>query len=256
MSNWGILKGLGEGMQQLGGSIFKAKVLDKLKEEEQVRAEDRQTRREEAKRASTVAQVRYIERDGVWMEQKLNSNYNVIEETLAPKSEVDRLNRERQKDQVSLDNLVSQTELNKKKVANYDEDRAMGKEEHQLDLELKRSGIAENLAQADSARRRGTSDWVGGSGSSGGSAGTTDDPTPGKLAQILVKENSALEKELTEGDTPQMSKGEFRQIALSVIQNTSAGHDPRANFLKALRLYKSPAKANQPTIPTKSKFKR
>lgn len=250
MSNWGILKGLGAGMEQVGGSIFKAKVLDKLKEEETIRSEERADRRKKAELANTVHDTKYIERDGVWYEQRRNKNLEVIDERLAPKNEIDRLNTERDTNKITLDKLIADRDLGQKKLANYDADRQMDIEDRDLTRRNIESQIAENKAQAERALRP---DYR---------ATDNDDEkeySPGELAQMLIEENEDIEKELTEaaeGETPKMSKQQFRQIAHSVIRNTSAGHDPRSQFLDALNRYRAPGRTATPVVPTKKMYTR
>lgn len=128
--DYGLMAGLGEGLQQLGGSVFKAKFLDKLKEEEALRAE----KRAEAKEAAKIAKQNYIQKDGVWYEQDVNPQGKVVDERLAPQNKVEEFNRktekdkaEAQKEALTLRTLEQTLSLNDKKLATFDEDRSLDK---------------------------------------------------------------------------------------------------------------------------------
>lgn len=128
MANWGALMGLGEGLQQFGGSVFKSKFLDKLKEEEVLRKE----KRDEAKTAAKIDKQNYIQKDGVWYEQDVNPNGKVIDERLAPMNKVEEFNRKTEEgkaqakeDALRLRTLEQTLSLNERKLADYDTDKAL-----------------------------------------------------------------------------------------------------------------------------------
>lgn len=105
MADWGLLQGLGAGMQELGGAVFKAKFLDKLKEEEAVRKENRDQQRALAK----VARTEMITGpDGMLVEQDFNANGDKINEWRMPsKTKLDAIKHEEatRKQQLTKDAL-------------------------------------------------------------------------------------------------------------------------------------------------------
>ncbi len=108
MADYALLAGLGQGLQQFGSAVFKSKFLDQLKEQEQIRAEQRAEARQNAKVAETN-----IEQDGegVWWRVSRNQNGDVLQKDLAPKSDIDQINFNRDKQKLTIDNLQSQINL-------------------------------------------------------------------------------------------------------------------------------------------------
>lgn len=224
--DYGLMAGLGEGLQQLGGAVFKAKFLDKLKEEETIRAE----KRKEAQEAAKIDKKEYINRDGVWFEQDINPSGQVINERLAPKNKIEEFNRNEQKEKIGLENLITSSTLNKKKLDTYDEDRALDIEATRAKIEQDKAGAEENRAQADYYR-------MGGSGGAKAAA-EAEAAGPEDYVQELLKQSKGLETQYTVGKTPKMTKAEYIQLArAAVLEGAKQGVDPRSTFAEILRRY-------------------
>lgn len=248
MADYGLLQGLGAGLQQLGGSIFKSKVLDKLKEEEAVRAEERAVARE----AKKVASQRVIRKgDGTMVRQHLNSQGDLVKEEPVDPYELEKIQREEKKEQAELERAglaarlgEQKLQLGERELGDYEEDRS-------LERRAKEANIAQSLASAERSRRPDYRETVA-------EIEAADEPSPGMLANQLVKEYSDLQKEYTSGDDPAMSAQEFREVAqATVLQAARRGVDARVAFTHALRAFKSnkDKKKAAPVLPT-NKFKR
>lgn len=224
--DYGLMEGLGAGLQQLGGSVFKAKFLDKLKEEEAVRAEQRK----EAREANTIKEQKYVQKDGVWYEQDINNYGKVMDERLAPKNKVDEFTRSEQKEKLSIENLVTGTDLNKKKLAAYDEDRA-------LDTEMARAKIASE--KADVGLKGAQADYYRMGGSSGARASAeAESAGPEDYVQELIKQSADLKKQYTAGKEPKLSAAEFQEAArAAVTEGARRGMDPRQILAETLRRF-------------------
>lgn len=141
MAGAGLLAGLGAGLQQLGGDIFKAKVLDKLKEEESVRAE----KRAEMRKAREVAKTEMITGpDGVPVLQDYNSQGQPVGTFRLPnKAQLDELKFEEGKRKQDLTKSALDIALGERSLADYDEDRALKRRLTEAQIkETEQSGIA------------------------------------------------------------------------------------------------------------------
>lgn len=248
MADYGLLQGLGAGLQQLGGSIFKSKVLDKLKEEEAVRAEERAVARE----AKKVASQRVIRKgDGTMVRQHLNSQGDLVKEEPVDPYELEKIQREEQKEKsaaekegLTVQGLQQKLKLNEMELGNYEEDRG-------LERRVKEANIRQSEAAATRSLRPDYRETVA-------EIEAADEPSPGMLANQLVDEYEDLQKEYTSGDDPAMSAQEFREVAqATVLQAARRGVDARVAFTHALRAFKSnkDKKKAAPVLPT-NKFKR
>lgn len=230
---WGALMGLGQGLQQLGGSMqenAKAKMLQQLELDKEERAEQRQVEREnraaarqEAQRAKQVESTKFVQRDGAWFEQKLNADRAVVDEQLANKADIDRLNREERKEQASLDNLLTTQELNRKKLDTFEADRA-------LDRRMQEAQISNYEASAQASRARGDSLESKLTGGAGGMEDAVDQ---------LLKDSGALTGQYTkptDDEALPLGQGDLREIArASVKAAAERGVDARTFFSNALR---------------------
>lgn len=128
--DWGLLQGLGAGLQKLGGM--------KLEEDAEVRrtqlAEKLQKEREERAKLAFDPQQTTLEQGegGAWFQVKRNKNGDVMGRDLAPKNEIDKIEREAKKEGLSIESLQAQilasktaTEVNKKELEWGEQDRGL-----------------------------------------------------------------------------------------------------------------------------------
>ncbi len=137
--DWGFLQGLGAGMQELGGSVFKSKFLDKLKEEEEVRKESRAAQRLADKEATTPVSTQFlVNENGRQVVRKFNSMDKLVSERAATQTEIEEINH---------------TKMQRDR-AGQKEDLAIQKLTFEVDsqpeeLEMKREAHARGLDQRD-----------------------------------------------------------------------------------------------------------
>lgn len=226
MANWGALMGLGEGLTQLGGQVFKAKFLDKLKEEETVRAE----KRKEAKDAGTIKEQKYINKDGVWYEQDVNLNGKVIDERLAPKNKVEEFGRSEQKEKLGIEAQLLGIGKAKREEGYAAEDRA-------LDVEGAKAKIAESKADVD--LKGAQADYYRSGGGAGAKASAEAEAAgPEDYVQELIKQSADLKRQYVFGKNPKMTAAEFQDLARKVIVNAAQrGIDPRTAFAEAIKRF-------------------
>lgn len=154
---WGFMAGLGEGLQQFGGMISKNALQKKLEDERAAREEANQIRREERQQARALAQVDRnqsgLEQDaeGVWWQVNRNMEGNELERKLAPKNKIDEINREQQKDKVTLDTLLTKQKAAELELRDYDEDRALDKRYKEAQIKsLGDTGLARLISAGNS----------------------------------------------------------------------------------------------------------
>lgn len=80
---WGAMMGLGQGLQQVGGMLSDMNK-EKMREQLALQREERAALRNRL----TPKGKEYVQRDGVWFEQILGGEMNVLEERLAPENKV------------------------------------------------------------------------------------------------------------------------------------------------------------------------
>ena len=156
--DWGFLQGLGAGMQELGGSVFKSKFLDKLKEEEEVRKESRAAQRLADKEATTPVSTQFlVNENGRQVVRKLNSMDKLVSERAATQTEIEEINhtkmqrdRAGQKEDLSIKKLLGEVEFQPEEQAMKREAHARGLD--QRDYSNQTSRIS---AEKPSAGRRG-----------------------------------------------------------------------------------------------------
>lgn len=224
MASYGLLAGLGAGLQEIGGSIFKAKVLDKLREEEEVRAEERKAARE----AKQVKETRLEDKGGGnWVKRSYNSLGDVVREDVAPANEIEaavaaaeKTRRDKEKDELDI-------KTSKLALENYDADKALARRKVE-------SEIAENEAQALYAR---------GLGRQSASVAKANQPKSYEdTVDEFVKDNKNLFDEYVktsdEDGEKYMSASEFRSVASQAVRAAAErGLDPRSFFADHLRRY-------------------
>lgn len=135
--SYGWMIGLGDGLQSIGKDMMQ----QKLTEAREARAEEMAARREQRaadRNRTTTQEQRYVQRDGVWFEQDLGGEKNVLDERLAPENKVREFNDQEAKakasaEKAALDARIGEARagLAEKELANYDADRAFD-QQHKL----------------------------------------------------------------------------------------------------------------------------
>lgn len=153
MADWGLLSGLGAGLQQFGNtwtSNAKAELAEKLAQQREDRAEARQIAREErqAQRLeNTVASWKPVIGDeGVTYMQGFNAaGAPKGERRLANQQEIADFNRQQETNRLSLEELTSKVNTAKFKEGRLEQEAA-------LDDEYSRARIAAQNASASASR--------------------------------------------------------------------------------------------------------
>lgn len=241
------MSGLGDAIQQIGGfmmNMAKDERLSKLQKEKEERARQDELAKEERQRLRELNKVdgkpTIIERDGKKLYQYKNSEGRTINEEEVDPFTLQRLMREEQKEDLSIEGLILgnkgkglNVSLAEKKLADYDEDEA--------------ADDAYQQARIGSMNRANRGDGGGGLES----ALASTDQSPGALTNILVKEFSDLGdmysrvdvdgNKIAEGDTstkPAITEQEFRDIASKVvIMAAKRGIDPRLSLQEAVKAF-------------------
>jgi hypothetical protein len=222
--NSGFLEGLGAGLSEIGGSVFKAKVLDKLREEEDVRKEERKAARE----AKEVKETKLEDLGGgKWVRRSYNANGDMIKEEAAAANDILAAENAARKEKLGLENLLLTQQKAQKDLDTYDEDRA-------LDMRYKNAQI--KRAEADALYDLGL-------GRQPGRGGKADEPKSFEdSVDEFVKDNKALFDEYVKGKDDEenrfMSASEFRNVAREAVRAAAERRkDPRSFFSEHLRLY-------------------
>lgn len=231
--SWGWMSGLGAGLQQVGSSMMqenaanrKVELLDKLKIEEEGRAEVRQIAREERQMARPSGTRITQTPEGVWMEETLNGAGKPIDSRLAPKNIVDSMTRQEEKDRLSLEKLTTEAEINRRKLSDYDADKARD--------------IAYENARIASTNRANRGNGVGGIEASMTAAGKSKS----ELATFLADQYPDLRKQYTEGEDAALSASDWQQLAFdSIDMANQQGVDASVVFRKALPSFSAKRRA-------------
>lgn len=233
MADWGLLQGLGQGLQ-MAGNVWtdksKEELRNKLLQEREAREEQRMIAREDriAKRqADTVAGYRpEIDSSGVLWVQGHNAAGDARgEKRLATPSEIDKYKMERDKEKITLENLTNQAAINRFKAGRLETEAAQDDA-----LFGARKGLLEAQAYAANARGSNT-----GSRSYSGRSGRTslEDETVPVETSDLVSALVDQEKKLLE--EAGLSIAEQNMLAKSVLREARAqGKDPVDTLREAL----------------------
>ena len=229
MAGWGVLSGLGKGLENFGNEMSeqarqkaKEELAQKLELEREERAEARQVAREERQAAradATVTEYRPLRgSDGVtWMQGYNASGAPRGERRLANEQEIADFTRSQEENRIKLEDLVTRAEINKFKAGRLKTEAAQDDAEHAANLAYKRAATA-------AAGRRGM-----------GNKDDDDEATPLSIADVadaLLEDNSDLVEQY--GLTPSMAN----DLAASAIRDGRAsGQDPKELFRKALPKY-------------------
>lgn len=231
------MSGLGDALQMVGGSLMdmgKEKRLEKMRQEQDARAEERDKRKEERayQRELKKAQgePRVVDRGGKKVMQYRNSEGTVVREEEVDAYTLEQLGRQDQKEKLGLDELLQKVELGGKKLRDYDTDKALDRRYDEARIAERLAARDENVAQAGAAGRKGLE----------GTLTNEQEASVGNLTNMLVKETADLKEQYTGGDDPVMTAAEYRDIASKVIiEAGKRGVDPRLSFQNALRGYEA-----------------
>lgn len=226
------MSGLGDALQMVGGSMMemgKEQRLEKLRQEQEARAEERDKRKEDRAYQRQLRQAqgepRIVDRGGKRVMQYRNAEGNIIREEEVDAYTLEQLNREDQKEKVSLDKIVQEVELGGKKLRDYDSDRALDTQYRQAQIDERLAARDENVAQAGAANRRGLDGQL-----------STDSASDSALAVELANSLPDLKKQYTEGDEPTLTAEEYHHLAQgSIIEAEKRGVDAVTLFRAALR---------------------
>ena len=213
---WGFMMGLGQGLTQAGGMISdnaKMKLADKLEQDKEKRANERDDMKYQRDQLA-FDHSEFEMRDGALYKVDYNKAGHEVESKLAPQDAVDKHNFETQKDKVTLEALMANTDLTKKKAANYDED-------HALEQAYTRSQINYN-------NDRGLAATMRASGS-----GQSSTMTPQEGASYLIKQYPTV---VTSARNAGVQEWEIQKLAASVMKEASSPEDAKSRFADTLKI--------------------
>lgn len=227
-----ILGAVGAGMERAGEikqEDKKTQLANKLEQEREARAEQRQIdreKRQELRDAGKVSRTEMSSKEGVLYERDYNANGDLINERLADPMKVKQVQQDEQNRALTLEGKLLDLDQDKKKLGRMDEEWA-------LDREYKQSAIDENRAQAERARRPDKDKNE-----------PKDDSLPA-LTSGLLKEYQDLVKsyigtEITgpDGETREMTMADARDVARESIRFAARdGNDARVVFEDALKRF-------------------
>lgn len=231
MADWGLLSGLGAGLQAFGNTWTeksKDALREQLLQERENRAEERAIAREErqAKRqADTVAGYRpEIDSSGVlWIQGHNSAGDARGEKRLATPSEIEKYKMERDKERITLENLTNQAAVNKFKAGRLETEAAQDDA-----LFNARKGLLE--AQASAARSR--ADYTDRRGSGSGRTSLESATTPVETSDLVTALVDQEKKLLEEAG---LSIAEQNMLAKSVIKAArEQGKDPVDTLREAI----------------------
>lgn len=222
------MSGLGDALQMVGGSMMemgKEQRLEKLRQEQEARAEERDKRKEDRAYQRQLRQAqgepRIVDRGGKRVMQYRNAEGNIIREEEVDAYTLEQLNREDQKEKVSLDKIVQEVELGGKKLRDYDSDRALDTQYRQAQISERLAARDENIAQAGAANRRGLEKSLTGD----------DEPTQEEVIKLVADENKDIKEEL------ELTEVEYMRYAEEAVKEAAKrGVHPNTVMRNALRL--------------------
>lgn len=206
MAGWGLMIGLGQGLQSAGQmymDVKKDEMLQKAEQRKEERAEQRkiaQEKREEVRLYTTPdpKQTRFIEKDGALWEQNRSSTGNVLEEKLANKQDIDRINLEKRKEEASIQADLAMGDF---RAAQMQQTLA----ENEF-LPVKQQLEAERVAAQTGSYER----------------ANQPKPNTKSIAQYtdaFLDENPGVVAKYTEGESAPVTKSELKDVAMKVLKN-------------------------------------
>ena len=234
--DWGILQGLGQGLQEVGMTQFKATLDEKLRKAREAREEELTKRKEQrqADRDRTTpdpSATQFVQKDGVWHEQIRSKTGNILEERLAPENKVREFNKKEaddkldaEKDALAIRTGTARVALAEKELANYDEDR-------QFERSYKMAGLE--------------------SRSRTGAYSDDKEPTEEDVVSLLVKENQPTFNALAKQYEGQTSATDLQAMVRRSVKDAYArGINPNAHLQEILKAYEKRLKAKGPAKGT------
>lgn len=235
MASWGLLAGLGQGLQQ-AGQMWDAQRKEKLAQELELarekRAEQRQLAKEEreAKRLDeTVASYKPVVDDNgtVWMQGFNSAGAPRGERRAASQTEIEDFNRQRDKDRLSLDKLVAEADTAKFKAGRLSteagqDDELFGLRKRQLEASISETQAQAAERRANAARRTSDKD-----------TDKNEGPVPlSDLAESMVSEYSDMFEQYG------LSHSDSLEVARAAINTARReGKDPVDVARRALPAY-------------------
>lgn len=230
MADYGALAGLGDGLMQLGTSVFKSEMAKKLeadrdaKEEQRLIAkEDRTERRLRSK--PDPAQATFVEKDGALFRQQRNAYGEVIDESLASADDIDKRNyaKQKQKNDLALGELSVESKLLGNRLTDTKITSAEGK--LGLEQELLR-------ARTQQARDTGTAALI--RANKTGSSKEAAAGTPAEYAALLKKQAKDVIAQYAEEDESLNAVEINRVTRQAVEQAAKYGLDPEELLVQLL----------------------
>lgn len=245
--DWGLLQGLGQGLQQIGGWKMEQ---DAEKRRTMLAQKLEQDREERAKRAYDPSQDSVEQGDeGLWFKVKRNKNGEVIDRSLAPKNVIDQMESETKKRGLQdrlLNAQVSNAEYSgsRAKIEDSREDanyNLLTPEEKRQEARYK-AGLditpAQKLSSETSLQNTLTR-------SSGKSSSSANEPTLAEYADNVLEQKPALVAEYV--DSSMLTKNEAKSAILNVLKafNQRGVKPSDDNFRTALTAYVEWKKKNK-----------
>ena len=242
MANWGVLQGLGDGLQQFGNAWSdreKAKLAEKLQQDREARAEARQTAREERQEAARLRQVdpRTTSTDidpttGRMVKRLRNSEYQDLGTAEVGQLEAESIRTQQEAERAQLRTRSLDAQLKELNLGRLPEKWGQEDAMHRARLGSESALQAQRYASAGASNRRGLESAV----TDQGRNSATD-------AQTLVSAYPELVKEYTTAPRDgqaKLSRDQVEELAHSVIRRSAEREESpaqvAARFREALRI--------------------
>lgn len=227
MANWGLMMGIGQGLQQVGGMLeadSKTRLAAKLSQEKELRDAAREQQRFDREQLSFDKTGLKKDGDGVLWEVDYAKNGKELDKRLASPDKLESFNMDREAASNKLKADALTIDMNTRKLEDYDEDRG-------LERAVKQSTIERNRDTGLAAITRATNS----------SAGKSTAPASlSEAADTLVDSYPDLVKEVTtapSGETPLLSAADVQRVAAESVKIAAQrGQDAAAIFRDALRI--------------------
>lgn len=236
MANWGVLSGLGAGLQQFGNEWSdraKAKLAEDLQRQREERAEERQRAAEDRREAARLRQVdsraSSVEIDpntGQMYRQLRNAEWQPLDRVEVSQGEQESIRRQEAMEQAQLNARGLEAQLKELQVARLPEKYAQEDAMHRARLGSESALQSQRYASARASDRRGLADNVANSGP----------VSREQYANELVKEyKSAF-------DRAEIPANERDNLANSAVQRAAIdGTSPAQAMLELIREYREGA---------------
>ena len=241
-SIWGGLAALGDAGVSIGGSMLKSQLADKLEQQREVRADERQKAKEARDAMKEAGQEIYEDSEGVVWRRGINSaGRPVTESVLADSHEITKHRQQQAAQQRKDSKEALDLLLAERQAADYEEDR-----------ELKREYTSEQIANMRDSRARG---WASiAARGSGKSESETVEPTPYDYIDDLREKG----KPLIEAYGDAIPKSDVEGILKQAVQEAAKYRMDTRSTLEELLYskYGVPGSPLRSAIPKKKKVQR